>query len=230
MASDDITIIHGDCLDVLPTLDRSEIAAVVTDPPYGMGWRTDSTRFSGGNDAGKRYRSQGKSDWGEIAEDDRPFDPTPWLDFLRVILWGSNHYAARLPIGTTLVWIKRYESQFGTFLSDAEIAWQKGGHGAYCFLEARGNTQRVKEGGGETAHPTQKPLALMIWCIERLKLPPNSLILDPYAGSGTTGVAALKTGHRAILIEREAKYIPTIERRIAEARTPLFDLAKGAPA
>lgn len=217
--ADDIRIIHGDCLSVLPTLDRSEVAAVVTDPPYGMDWDTDTTRLTGGN----RKRGDGRADWGDIAGDDRPFDPTPWLDFPKAILWGANHYASRLPVGTTLVWIKRYDQAFGTFLSDAEIAWQKGGHGVYCFREAGGNTKRAREGGGRAAHPTQKPVSLMLWCLRRLNLPPGSLVLDPYSGSGTTAVACLKAGLKCICIEKEARYVDVIRRRVAGARTPLLD-------
>ena len=63
-----------------------------------------------------------------------------------------NHFAARLPVGTTLIWLKRYDNAFGTFLSDAEIAWEKGGYGVYCFRDVsmQGESNNKK-------HPTQKP-------------------------------------------------------------------------
>jgi site-specific DNA-methyltransferase (adenine-specific) len=221
---DGVTLYHGDCLEILPTL--TGVDAVVTDPPYGMKWNTDSTRFSGGTSGAARYRGMGRDDFGDIAADDQPFDPATWLDFPRVILFGANHYAARLPVGTTLVWLKKADHLFGTFLSDAEIAWMKGGYGVYCFRKQFPPSSRIQEGGikGRTVHPTQKPIVLMRWCIERLKLKPNSLILDPYMGSGTTGVAALQSGHRFIGIELDERYCEIAAKRIKTelAKTALF--------
>jgi site-specific DNA-methyltransferase (adenine-specific) len=216
-AAEPVRVWHGDCLDLLPTLPAGEIAAVVADPPYGMAWDTNSRRFSGGQN-GHRKPGDGRDDWGDIHGDERPFDPMPWLGFPKVILWGFNHFAARLPLGSTLIWIKRNEEAFGSFLSDAEIAWMKGGHGVYCFKDLS-----MKAIARDQVHPSQKPVRLMRWCLGRLKLPPGSLVLDPYAGSGTTGVACLKAGYRCILIEREAKYIDVIHRRLDAARTPLLD-------
>jgi site-specific DNA-methyltransferase (adenine-specific) len=211
-------IIHGDCLDVLPKL--TGIAAVVSDPPYGMDWNTNTTRFSGGHNPVRR--PAGRNDRKRIAGDDCSFDPTPWLAFGRVVLFGSNHFASRLPVGTTLVWVKRNDSAFGSFLSDAEVAWQSGGHGVYCFRDLSMNGLARKR-----VHPTQKPVSLMQWVIRRLKLPPNSLVLDPYCGSGSTGVAAVLEGHRFIGIEREAAYVEIARKRIADAQA---QLALGIPA
>lgn len=204
----------GDCREILPTLGK--VDAVVTDPPYGMDWNTDSTRFSGGQRVG---RGEGRSDWGRIAMDDVAFDPAPWLEFRDVILWGSNHYAASLPTGTTLVWLKRYADQYGMFLSDAEIGWKKGGHGVYCLHAPDSIGRRQKEFtgspfGGETAHPTQKPIALMEWCLHRVDA---HTILDPFMGSGTTGVACQKLGRKFIGIEIEPKYFDIACRRIEQA-------------
>lgn len=210
------TLYHGDCLEILPRLDRSAIAAVVSDPPYGMGWDTDSTRFTSDWDPVKRQNGAGVGiEWENVHGDDEPFDPSPWLDFDRVTLWGANHYAPRLPSGTRLVWLKRYDDAFGSFLSDAEIGWQKGGHGVYCHRAVFSPDTRRIEAGGKVAHPTQKPLSLMAWCIERLKLPPGSTILDPYMGSGTTGVAALRLGFDFIGIECERRYFDVAHKRIA---------------
>lgn len=221
-----VTLYHGDCLSMLDSLPRD--GAVVSDPPYGMVWNTDSTRFAGGASGKGRYREQGRGDWGEIAADSSPFDPSPWLAFPRVILWGANHYAARLPVGTSLVWIKKADHLFATFLSDAEIGWQKGGYGVYCFRKQFPPPCRIQEGGGKTAHPTQKPVALMRWCIERLKLPPGTTIIDPYMGSGTTGVAAVQLGHPFIGIEIDPAHFAAAQRRIAaaQAECPLFAEAK----
>lgn len=215
-------LILGDCLDVLPTLEAGSVDAIVSDPPYGMGWRTDSSRFSGGG----RNRGAGRADYGPIANDDRPFDPSPFLGFPKVILWGANHYARRLPVGTTLVWLKKGDHLFGTFLSDAEIGWQKGGHGVYCFRKTFTGSTRMKEcpNGGRAAHPTQKPVALMEWCLKRPNLPEGATVLDPYMGTGTTAMACMRLGLDFIGCEIEPKYHAIAERRIAAAlaERPLF--------
>lgn len=201
----------ADCLDVLPQLRG--VDAVVTDPPYGMNWNTDSTRFTGG----QHKRGDGREDWGHVAADDTPFEPEPWLAFPKVILWGSNHFAQRVPVGTTLVWIKKADHLFGTFLSDCEVAWMKGGHGVYAYRQQFPPPSRMAENDGECAHPCQKPIDLMLWCIDKTKTPPDATILDPFMGSGTTGVACARIGKRFIGIEKDPVHFETAKRRIQES-------------
>lgn len=213
----DATLYHGDCLEILPTLPK--VDAVVTDPPYGMALNTDSRRFSGFKQDGLPPRGDGRADR-LIAGDTKPFDPSPWLGYRDVVLWGSNHYWQKLPIGTTLAWLKRSPEHYGTFLSDAEIGWQKGGHGVYVFYAEDSNARRLLEAngkafGGETAHPTQKPVALMKWCLQRTV--PASVVLDPFMGSGTTGVACAQLGRKFIGIEIERKYFDIACERIDNA-------------
>jgi len=198
-----ITIYHGDCLEVLPGL--AAVDAVVSDPPYGMAW--DGRVSRGVNGTGKPGPTKHYDC--SIAGDDEPFDPAPWLEFPRVVLFGSNHYSQRLPVGTTLVWIKRLDGGFGSFLSDAEIAWMKGGHGVYCFrdLSAQGESSERK-------HPSQKPIPLMKWCIE--KAGGEGTILDPFMGSGTTLRAAKDLGRKAIGIEIEEKYCEIAAKRLSQ--------------
>jgi DNA modification methylase len=194
-ADEPVRIIEGDCLQWLPRLPAGRVDACVSDPPYGMGWDTDSTRFSGGKGCHNKRSTR-------IHGDSEPFDPTPLLAFPRVVLWGYHHFAQRLPVGSVLVWVKKSDAKIGAFLSDAELAWTNAGHGVYVKRIVWDGCARETE-NGEHHHPTQKPVRLMEWCIERLKLKPGSLIIDPYAGSGTTGVAAIKCGMRCILIERD---------------------------
>lgn len=209
-------LILGDCLEVLPLLGAGGGIAVVSDPPYGMDYDTDSTRFSGRTTGSPR--GQGRSDR-TIVGDKQQFDPGPWLKFSEVILWGSNHYAERLPVGTTLIWLKRYPEHYGSFLSDAEVAWQRGGVGCYVFNAPDSIGRRRQEFtgdafGSETAHPFQKPVALMEWCLKRAKAP---TILDPYMGSGTTGVSCVKLGRSFIGIEIDEGYFDIACERIAKA-------------
>ena len=198
------TLYHADCRDVLPI----EADAVITDPPYGMVWNTDSTRFSG-----KTVRGPGR-DRERIHGDDEPFDPSPWLDYPAVVLFGCNHYAQRLPVGTTLVWLKRLDHAFGSFLSDAELAWMKGGHGVYAYRKCFPHAAKTTE-AGDSVHPSQKPVSVMAWCIEKAKVQKGATILDPYMGSGTTGIAAARLGMNFIGIERDAAHYKTACDRIA---------------
>lgn len=148
--------------------------------------------------------------------DAAPFDPLPWLRFDKVVLWGANHFANRLPLGTTLVWIKRADHLFGSFLSDCEIAWMKGGHGVYAYRKQFPPPARAAEHDGTVAHPNQKPIGLLQWCIGRAKA--TGAILDPYMGSGTTGVAALKMGLPFVGVEIEPRYFDIACRRIDDAQ------------
>lgn len=203
MAIGDVRVIHGDCLAVLPTLAGEPIAAVVTDPPYGLG---DSLNKGGGT-WGEKYR--GATPWDYSARQE-------WIDSILAlevpsIIWGGHCYRVP-PARGWLVW-RKYNAV--PTMSKCELAWTNLDCPTQEFESPVLSVDRV--------HPTQKPISLMLWCLGRLGLPPGSLVLDPFAGSGTTGVACLKAGLRCILIEKDERYIPVIERRIAEARTPLFD-------
>lgn len=208
-----ITIYHGDSVTITAGLGRE--FAVVSDPPYGMAWNTDTTRFSGGREPKRR----GGVVAPRIANDSTPFDPSPWLRYPRTILWGANHYAQRLPVGATLVWVKKPAHLYGTFLSDAEIGWDSNGHGVYVCDAPFFSTDRATEVGGHGLHPTVKPLKLMAWCIERT--PADLPILDPFMGSGTTLRACKDLGRKCIGIEIEEKYCEIAVRRLAQEVLPL---------
>lgn len=198
------TLYLGDCLAVLPTLGPVE--AVVSDPPYGMRWNTDTTRFTSGHNP--KRRGKGRNDHAPIHGDQGRFDPSPWLTFPHVILWGANHYHQHLPRGTTLVWIKRNDAAFGSFLSDAEVAWMKGNHGVFCFRDFSMNScTRTRQ------HPNQKPLPLLTWCVEKT----TGTVLDPFMGSGTTGVACVRLGRPFLGIEIERRYFDIACARIEAA-------------
>lgn len=200
-------LINANCLDVLS--DLPHVDAVITDPPYGCRNNCDYTRFTNGISPSRNYHRG-------IKGDDQPFDPSPWLQFPKVVLFGYQYFAEWLPVGTLLVWVKKRDSQLGTFLSDAEIAWQKGGKGVYVHRHIWHGFDRQTE-RGKSLHPTQKPIEVMRWIIERQKLPAGATILDPYTGSGATGIAAIELGYNFIGIEIDPAYHAIAEQRISQA-------------
>ena len=200
-----VTIYHGDCREIAPELDG--IGAIISDPPYGMDWaftgQGSGKRAQGGrNSVTKGQRIQG---------DAQEFDPTPWLSYPIVVLWGMQHYPHKLERGSVLVWVKKYPDALGTFLSDADFAWMKGGCGVYVS-----KTINPASFQAEKIHPTQKPVSLMSWCIERAKVPQDATILDPYMGSGTTLVAAKNLGRQAVGIDTDERWCEAAARRLSQ--------------
>lgn len=208
--ADGVTLYCGDCRYILPTLGT--VDAVVTDPPYGIALDTNNLRFSGGKgeSARKRGKRMGPAGGAPIVGDGAPFDPSFLMDYgQEQIIWGWHCFPDRLPLGSCLIWIKRLDAAFGSFLSDAETAWYSRGHGVYCFRDISLAGEALTR-----SHPTQKPLPLMRWCIQRVR---GETILDPFMGSGTTGVAAVKLGRKFIGIEIDPGYFDIACRRIADA-------------
>lgn len=199
-----VTIYHGDCRELLSEMPRVDL--VLTDPPYGMNWI--APKYTNGQ---RGHGPPSSKNWGgAIVGDDTPFDPSPWLNFPRVILWGANHYAQKLPRGTTLVFIKRFDDGFCRgFLSDAEIGWMSKGMGVYCFRDTS-----IYSSPQLRSHPNQKPIGLMKWCISFAR--DAKTVLDPYMGSGTTLRAAKDLGLHAIGIEIEERYCEIAAKRMAQ--------------
>ena len=227
------TLYCGDCLEILPAI-RKQVDAIVSDPPYGIGYVMRTTESI--TAAGRLCRHNTKAIFG----DDAPFDPTPWLGFEKVLLWGADHFKTRLPDGGTLLaWDKSVGVGPGDQFVDSEFAWcnAKVKRNVFRYLwkgisRAKDGWERCEFQGSRTGprhHPSMKPVALMRWCIEHFRLKPGSLILDPYAGSGTTGIAAVTLGHRFIGIEIDEDYFEIACRRIEKAQRQMpMELEEGA--
>lgn len=187
----------GDCREILPSLGK--VDAVVTDPPYGI---ANVWKGGFGNGWGRaRVASELRNSW----DDEVPHDVVSALAEMAdsAIIWGGNYFDLP-PSRCWLVWNK---PERGFSLAEAELAWTNIDAVVRVFDAPRSEPDRE--------HPTQKPVSLMRWCIS--KLPKANTILDPFAGSGTTGVAAVKLGRRFIGIEREPRYFEIALRRIEEA-------------
>lgn len=169
--------------------------ACISDPPYGINFNTDYTRFTIQSGKNNKYKP--------IQGDQHIFDPRPYLHYESVVLWGANYFAEHLPFGTWLIWDKRFENG-KAWLSDAEVAWMKTGTGVYIkSITSQGFVRPEK-----VEHPTQKPIELMAWCMEKSKA--GELIFDPFLGSGTTLMAADQLCKRCFGMEIEPTYVQVI--------------------
>jgi DNA modification methylase len=194
------TLYRGDCMDVLPTL--SKVDAVITDPPYGIG--------AGEMSLGKwRTSRMQRGSWDAMAPD------ALMLDMLLAqcqfaVIFGGN-YMQLPPSRNFLVWDKGAGFK-GRDFAECELAWCSWDANARLLSHdplARGD-YRCKE------HPTQKPVVVMAWAIGHT--PKADTVLDPFMGSGTTGVAAVQMGRQFIGIEREPKYFDIACKRIEDAQ------------
>jgi site-specific DNA-methyltransferase (adenine-specific) len=218
----DATLYLADCREIMPTLGK--IDAVVTDPPYGIGYD-----HSGGGGLDKSWRKSARRNTGTIAGDNKPFDPEPWLAFPEVIMFGADHFYPRLPdSGRWLAWDKKAGWLFEDNFADVEFAWHSEEGAAKIISYLWKGVRQDGEKGLPKYHMSQKPIAVMEWLIKQLR-GPAQIILDPFMGSGTTGVAAVKLGRQFIGIEIEPKYFDIACRRIeAATRQPdmLVELEK----
>jgi DNA modification methylase len=210
----DATLYLGDCLEIMPTLGK--VDAVVTDPPYGIDYGR-----SGGFSA-----SHGWGQWREKVEWDQS---RPSVEIFNLIIsiskyqiiWGGNYFTDYLP--PTMQWLVWDKGQRDFSLADCEFAWSSQRKASRIFDYARA---KARLDGKE--HPTQKPIELMEWCLGFL--PDAQTILDPFMGSGTTGVACAKLGCNFIGIELNERYFDIACRRIEKAYAqPDFFVAPPVP-
>jgi DNA modification methylase len=201
------TLYLGDCMEILPELDWAD--AIVTDPPYGINAGKMNMGFS------RASRLQ-KSDW-----DKNPADLAPLLKMEKpTIVWGGNYFALPVKKGW-LVWDKGNGFK-GRSFSECELAWTNLPINSKTYLYAPLEKGDYKE----KEHPTQKPLAVMNWCLSFV--PEAKTILDPFMGSGTTGIACVGQGKRFVGIEIEERYFDIAAKRIKLAVSQgRFDFEEG---
>ncbi|MDE2021146.1 MAG: hypothetical protein KGJ13_12490 [Patescibacteria group bacterium] len=198
----DATLYLGDCQEILSNIEG--IDAIVTDPPYGI-------KEAAGKNASRGHLAVAK-DYGNDEWDNIPISDDLMI-FIRTkakysIIFGGNYYSMP-PTSCWLVWDKlNGKNDF----ADCELAWTnlKKAVRRLQFMW-NGMLRENKEPRGD--HPTQKPMGVMVWCIQQL--PENcTTICDPFMGSGTTGVSALRLGKKFVGIEKEIKYFDAACKRI----------------
>ena len=197
-----VTLHRGDCREILPTLGRFD--AVVTDPPYGI-------------DYGKQGSFSATHGWGQWRENvawDAQRPERPIFDAILAcsdhqVIWGGNYFTDYLP--PSMQWFLWDKGQRDFSLADFEMAWSSQQKAARVVEYPRA---KARLDGKE--HPTQKPIEVMKYCIEALPKKVRT-IADPFMGSGTTGVAAVKLGRKFTGIEIEPKYFDIACKRISDA-------------
>jgi DNA modification methylase len=224
----DCTLYLGDCLDILPTL--GPVDAVVTDPPYGIGldkgFADQLMRRPYGGASTRPHicaRREYEGEWDQERPPREIFELMLQVSGVAVI-FGGNYFTDMLPVGGHwLVWDKR--NTMPTF-SDCELAWTNIERKSVKLLTYEYNGLIGKR--EERVHPTQKPYEVIRWCIEGLPRGRDT-ILDPFMGSGTTGVACAKLGRKFIGIEISEQYFDIACKRIEQAYAQP-DLFVSAPA
>lgn len=236
----DCRLLLGDCQEILPTLGK--VDAIVTDPPYGQNLKVN-TFHSGGRRDKQVMQRNGKSLMVRpkvhraVHGDDQPFDPTPWINAApRVLMWGAHRFADRLPAGSWLVWDKVPNGKVrdqgdgeAAWINDIDpkplrifrLLWDGLCVGAGARHEVTAGQQRL--------HPTQKPEILMAWCLSEASIR-FGVVLDPYMGSGSTGVAAVRAGCSFIGIEIDEGYFDIACARIRKAHAQPDMFVSPAPA
>jgi site-specific DNA-methyltransferase (adenine-specific) len=200
------TLYLGDCFEIVPTLEG--VDAVVTDPPYGINWKPRVT-----------HQDQ---PW----VDNVQFDPEPFLKLGRWhLFWGAQYFANKLPVSESwATWVKRpiafdFSNDKRSYAT-TELAWSNWGKARFISHVWDGGMRAGKAENRDFLHPSQKPIEVMSWCI-----PDDAkVILDPFMGSGTTGVACANLGRTFIGIEIEPTYFEIACKRIeaAHAQGRLF--------
>jgi DNA modification methylase len=203
-------LIQGECLKHMKRMPDQSIDLIITDPPYGINVAKSGSIGRGG-------RQFTRKTWDKEIPNKEYFDEMRRVSRHQII-WGGNYFSHFLPSSRCwLVWWKNDGLAVGLF-ADCELAWTSFNKVAQVFNSRwRGFVRDSKE--LRVAHPTQKALHVMKWCVEEFSSP-GDLILDPFLGSGTTAVAAKMLGRRYMGIERDTEYIAMARARIRN--TPAY--------
>ena len=199
----DATLYLADCMEVLPTLPK--VDAVITDPPFGVGNFVQTS----GNVRGRGDFRGLSVEWNELPPPPEFFDLVKRISKHRII-WGANFFNCFEDKGGAIIWDK---AQPMPNFSKADIASCTHFQKTEIVRIPWTNFNVARE--AETSHQCERPVALYEWCINYI--PNVQSVLDPFLGSGSCGVAALRTGRKFIGIEREPKYFEIACKRIQNA-------------
>jgi len=205
-------VIQGDCLSVMKQLPDNCIDLVLTDPPYGIGISGQKKSINKNPKANRKYHEE--KNWDSFSPSKEYFD-----ELIRIsknqIIWGGNYFVGKLT-ESHKGWIFWDKLQHGLTMSDGELAYTS--FDSVLRIVGFNRAELLRDG---TKHPTQKPLELMVWCLENYLMKKwdkdhRPIVFDGFAGSGTTGVACKKCNCDYILVEKEKDYVDICEKRLAQ--------------
>ena len=190
-ADDHVTLYHARWEDVPPDLLRADV--LVTDPPYGIDFAGQPTKW-------QRLAGHRPEDWDKQAPDVAPLLTMTTAQ----CIWGGNYF----PLPVTRGWLAWVKPDAPPSMGSVELAWTSLDQNARFISWSIGATNAERVG-----HPTQKPLTVMRWTLGHM---PDGTILDPYAGSGTTLVAAKSLNRKAIGVECVERYCEVAAKRLSQ--------------
>ena len=210
-----IELIHGDCLIEMKKMPDKSIDLVLTDPPYGIGVCKNGT--VGGENLAK-VKDYGKCEWDYKTPTFQYFKEMRRISQNQII-FGGNYFIEHLTnTPCFIVWDKDNTGNF----ADCELAWTSFKTATRIIKYTwNGFIQGNMKEKDYRQHPTQKPLSVMKWILEKYS-EDNQTIIDPFMGSGTTGVACKELGRNFIGIEIDKNYFSIAEKRIAQSTQELF--------
>ena len=217
----DQLLIHGDCREVMAVLPK--VDACLTDPPYGVFKKTGTD----GKMFGKEtiYSTDDKAAGWDVVPASEVFAAI--MATKKYVVWGGNYFADIMGASPgVMIWHKKTGNNS---YADCEIAWTNATGTTRIFEHQWCGAFKDSERGQRAVHPTQKPIALMEWCLGFL--PDARTVLDPFAGSGTVAVACQRLGRQSISIELDADYWAIMCKRVQDVvdRPPLFTPAPTKP-
>lgn len=207
----DVVIYRGDCREILPSLTAS---VCVTDPPYGINYKVNARKWS--NAGLKTDKVMTMEARPPIAGDDKPFDAAPLLRFGKCAIFGANKMEGLPSGGRWIVWDKRVNTKPDSH-SDCEMVWtNRPGADRMHRQLWRGICRAGEENLSRSRklHTNQKPVALLEFIFDQIGVCEGDTVIDPYMGSGSTGVVALRRGLRFIGIEIDQNHYATAKARL----------------
>lgn len=202
-----IIAINADCFDVMREIKDKEIDLILTDPPYGIG-------VDGGIGGGVYAKKSNfeKKGWDNESPENKIFE-----EIFRIgknqIIFGANHFISKIPYDSSS-WIVWDKDNGDNNFADCELAWTSHKTAVRKFRwKWQGMLQQNMKDKDVKIHPTQKPVALMSWCLNKYSKE-NDLIFDGFAGSGTTAIACIRTKRRFIGCELDKEYFEKACERI----------------
>lgn len=207
----------GDCLEVMKTMGDKSVDWVITDPPYGIDYNPDWDKYDGS-----------KGDFKKIIGDNVKFNPGHLLKYKNIVLFGANYFSDELPLGGWICWDKRLDEKRDNMIgSPFELAWFRSETTSKKSIMIRLlsggviNPDSINGNNEKRLHPTQKPVSVMRKILE-IFTREGDTILDPYMGSGTTGIACKNLKRNFIGIELDPTYFEIAKKRIEGTQEMMF--------